>query len=328
MKEYQNAYLKAAATVDNKAQVYRTLAEVAQEQGHIRKAIIYYRKMLEESNNPTTSEQLHLAKLHFQVNQKQAARKILAALLNENPNSLRVMREIADLLYNNQMTKQAIKAYESYLELDPSESMIRLRLGRLYKNAGQKEAALGLFASIVWDNQERPLLSRRKKKKKSKKKLPYYLRRRSYYARRRKLNQARGAALSELLKIHETQKTLDRFERRALSLLRDYSIYNRLGLLYQIEKIYVKRKWYNRLKRILEEAYRRNPNNSRWVMRLAAVYQVQKKYAEAFRLYTRVERLNTRWRHLFIKQKIELLLAMKNDARLKLTLMEYLRSEE
>jgi tetratricopeptide (TPR) repeat protein/outer membrane protein assembly factor BamB len=327
MKEYQNAYLKAAATVDNKAQVYRTLAEVAQEQGHIRKAIIYYRKMLEESNNPTTSEQLHLAKLHFQVNQKQAARKILAALLNENPNSLRVMREIADLLYNNQMTKQAIKAYESYLELDPSESMIRLRLGRLYKNAGQKEAALGLFASIVWDNQERPLLSRRKKKKKSKKKLPYYLRRRSYYARRRKLNQARGAALSELLKIHETQKTLDRFERRALSLLRDYSIYNRLGLLYQIEKIYVKRKWYNRLKRILEEAYRRNPNNSRWVMRLAAVYQVQKKYAEAFRLYTRVERLNTRWRHLFIKQKIELLLAMKNDARLKLTLMEYLRSQ-
>lgn len=333
MKEYHIAYLKAAATVDQKSQVYKRLAEVAQEQGNLKKAIIYFRKMLEETPNPTPRSQIQLSSFHLQVGDRKGARKILLALLNEYPNSLRVLRQIASLFYKYNMVPESIRAYELFLDQEFNSSVIRRRLARLYTKNQQFEAAIGLLSEFVWSQFDRPILRKKKTKKnkaQKKKKLPYYLRRRRYYYKRRyryryryRQNRLRQLVMGQLIDLYEQIQQLDQWDRRVIFAIQSSGRYEKKRLMQWVIYHYHKRKWLTRLERILQEARKQEPRNTVWILHLAKLYEQQERYQDAYALYTQIDRISPRRRQYNYINKIRVLLFMKDQARLDFLMLQF-----
>lgn len=336
MKEYRVAYLKAAATVDQKSQVYKQLAEVAREQGDLRKAIIYFRKMLEESPNPTPRNQIQLASFHLQVGDNGSASKILLALLNEYPTSLRVLRQVASLFYQYNMTKEATRAYELFLDQEYDSSFVRMKLAELYQRQQQFQAAAGLLSELVWGELDKPIPTRKKKKKKAskkrKKKLPYYLRRRyfrsfSRYRSRYRQLYKRRRAMRQLIRIYERLRMLDQWDRRVLLVLTDPRMLERYSMVRWLNQYYRQRRWFERLEKVLLTLHKRTPQNSTWIGYLAKLYQQQGRYADALALYTELEKINPRSKRYNMVQKIRLVLGMKDKARLDYMIQEFLSNQ-
>ena len=337
-KEYQIAYLKAATSVDDKTQVYKKLAETAEKQGDIPKAIIYYRKMLEESNQPSSAQQLHLAKLYLGVQDKANARKLMLAMLNEHPNNINMLREVAKLFEGAQLHDEAIHSYELFLELQPAEDGVRLALAELYLQKQQREAAIGLYEAVFWGETTKPL---RKPKAKGKKASsastnPAYLRGRSRYARymyRRRwgsyrygLDPVRKKALERLLDLYEQTQRLDEWERRAQMGLR-ISSHDRLSTMRLMAATYKSRSWSERLQRLLEASQKSYPYDTNIAQELAKFYIEQGLHQKAFALFRRLEVQGSTDRNLpLLLAKIEMLIKIKNEERLNYTLQTYLNS--
>tara|TARA_B100000609_G_scaffold185986_1_gene170331 strand:+ start:5062 stop:14496 length:9435 start_codon:yes stop_codon:yes gene_type:complete len=329
MKEYRVAYLKAATTVDQKSQVYRTLAETALEQGNTKRAIIYFRKMIEESMNPSAQDQVRLARLYLEVNDKSNARKILLGLLNENPNSLRILRKVATLFYKNRLKKEAIRAYELFLELEPDTPTIRFRLAGLYRDIGQSDAAIGIYESILWRETHVPIRKKKKrvkrKVKRKKRKLPYYLRRRRrYYAS--KLLARRRLAFLELMKLYQKQGLRAQWERRLAMRLEDPNAQDQRSLMKLVAEHYEKKKWFKPLQALLERAHQLEPRNAYWIQLLARTYREQGQHSKALRLYAKLERGRPGQKGRYLASKIKVLLAMGDRSRLRYMLKEFLHN--
>ncbi len=299
MKEYRVAYLKAASSVDDKSQVYKKLAEAATEQGDLKKAIIYYRKMLEETPNPQPDQQMHLARLSFQVGDQVGARKLLLSILTENPNSARILRQVGELFDRHQLAEDAIYSYELFLELQPMESAVRLRLAELYLQKQMNEPAMGLLESVFWQEEEKALRSVAKKTSKPKKAKPptpsrpygRSIRYRpihlssSYYASRMRymrLYQSRPQriqALGLLLGLYAKAGKLEEWDRRVELHLRygwqdigTFLSYEQTMLLEFLAQAYRERGWDERLRKLYEVMHDADPKNARWSQELAKLY--------------------------------------------------------
>lgn len=299
MKEYRVAYLKAASSVDDKSQVYKKLAEAATEQGDLKKAIIYYRKMLEETPNPQPDQQMHLARLSFQVGDQVGARKLLFSILTENPNSARILRQVGELFDRHQLAEDAIYSYELFLELQPMESAVRVRLAELYLQKQMNEPAMGLLESVFWQEEEKALRSVAKKTSKPKKAnsptpsraygrsirhRPIHLSS-SYYARRMRymrLYQSRPQriqALGLLLELYAKAGKLEEWDRRVELHLRygwqdtgTFLRYEQTMLLEFLAAAYRERGWDERLRKMYEVMHEADPQNARWSQELAKLY--------------------------------------------------------
>lgn len=333
MKAYRIAYLKAAATVDQKSQVYKQLAEVAQEQGDLPKAIIYFRKMLEESPNPSPEEQIKLASFYLQTNDKKNSRKILLGLLNDYPSSLRVLRQVASLLNKYNLHNEAIQAYEMFLELDPQSPDTRMKLASLYQKVQRFEPAIGLLSAVVWGYYDKPVRRKakvkKKKKRRTRRRLPYYLRRRRYRLRSRyRMSLSRRKAMNALMAIYKKMGRMDQWDQRLLYALKDPSTRRyRSYMVREVMSYYQSQQWFGRLQRILEEMKRQEPQNIQWIKYLARLYQKQGRHSDALALFSEMERMRPGMRKRNFTSKLKIALAMKDRDRVRYLIEEFLHRQ-
>lgn len=335
MKAYRIAYLKAAATVDQKSQVYKQLAEVAQEQGDLPKAIIYFRKMLEESPNPSPEEQIKLASFYLQTNDKKNSRKILLGLLNDFPTSLRVLRQVAGLLDKYNLHAEAVQAYEMFLELDPQSPDTRMKLASLYQKLQQYEPAIGLLSAVVWGYYDKPIRRKKKvnkkvKRRRTRRRLPYYLRRRRRYSRyrRHRMSYTRRRAMVQLMTIYKKMGRMDQWDQRLLYALKDPATRRyRSYMVHELTSYYQNQQWFDRLRRILEEMKRQEPRNVTWIRRLASLLQKQGRHSEALALFSEMERMRPGTRKSNFFSKLQIAIAMKDRDRVRYLVEEFLHRQ-
>ncbi len=329
-KEYRIAYLKAAATVDQKAQVYRTLGKVAEKQGNLKKAIIYYQKMLEEFLHPSQTEQFHLAKLYFQIGDRKNAKKLLLLLLQEHPKSLNVLYKIGNLLYKNKLPFQAMLPYERLLDLDPDNGEIRLKLAKIYILKKEYEAAIGLLESIFFGELGEKLPSKKKKKKKIKLRkirrrfLPYYLRKK----RRKKLQRLysfNDAALQTLLRLYDRNGQFDEWERRLIFFFQKKIFNLRQAALTKTLQYLEQHGQIERMERLLKKTLHFGLSEQ-LLRKLVRIYEKKGLYEKALRLYLKISHRTRRHRFKYILPISKLYLKLKRYRRLELLIDNFLHS--
>ncbi|MCB9643862.1 MAG: tetratricopeptide repeat protein [Myxococcales bacterium] len=344
MKEYRVAYLKAAATVDQKSQVYKKLAESAQEQGNISKAIIYFRKMLEETPNPSADQQIHLAELYLQVSDQKSARKLLLAILTEHPNSVRTLLQVARIFERNQLVDEAIYSYELFLELQPMEHQVRMSLAQLYLRKQHLEPAMGLLESVFWLEKEKALrkvASKVRKAKKPKKNVPAYLRRHRYfsyrygarhsrYQRRRQILRSRPLrmqALEMLLGLYARTDRMSEWYRRVFLRLRrsvasgDEDFTEVVTLL---RRYYITRQQQGSLRLMYEALHAADPSDARWSHELAQIYADLGMTEKAMALMRMSEGKGGHQSFQMSFAKLQLLVKLRDETRLRFLLRDML----